>query len=173
MPVAGGDVDGGAVAGGSVVGGAVAGGAVAVGGSVVVVVVGGCVVTLVLDVAVRAELVFFDGDPDVARLRTKRTATPEVTTIFVGIFHLLSHTSTSPTGKNRISATTTTHVRRYHSFTGAGGMDNGGGWSPTATLAAAEVLPSCAAPGASEEPGSGGLYGGVSEGNHMPSGACQ
>jgi hypothetical protein len=108
------------VVGGVVVGGVVVGGVVVVGvgfGLVVVatglgwtVVVGACVFDVVATVRV-----FFEAGFEVATLSTTRATNAAVTTIFVGIFQPLIHMRASPTGKNTISATTMTHVRRYQS----------------------------------------------------------
>ena len=55
------------------------------------------------------------GGLEVAAPRITRAANATVTMTFVGIFQPLIHMRTSPTGKNTISATTMTHVRRYQS----------------------------------------------------------
>ena len=142
-------------------GNAVVGGTVVVGGSVVVVVVADPVVVggSVVEVSVRAEGVFFGEGLEVARVTTARTATPEVTMIFVAIFHPLSHIRTSPTGNARIRAATTTQVRWYHG-------------SPDEPVAVG-ALPCCPISGAAAGLASAGWNGGWCRGNHKPSGACQ
>lgn len=104
------------------------------------------------------------------------------------VFQALCQTSTSPTGKKMISATTTAHVRPNHGSDRAGAKTSGAG-DPSSEVTSASLswnggvwgenqLPSgvCQYPDpglpVGVGPPTGALNGGVCGGNHFPSGAC-